>query len=138
MFVISDHGRRWFRMRASHAVDDTQGAGGNLDLQPLADAEINTTSVTEHEGEVLPFHDIQDSVLEHDRQKCSINNVRESSHCPPALDEDNQWEVEKLLRKRKCGRSFEYEMKRLGYPESANEWVKEKHISSELVKAFEA
>jgi len=61
------------------------------------------------------------------------------NHCLAALDEaDNQWEVEKLVRKRKRGRRVEYFVKWLGYPESANEWVPMRDISTELVTAFEA
>lgn len=38
---------------------------------------------------------------------------------PPALDpEDNQWRVEKLVKKRRIGRSVRYLVKWLGYPDS--------------------
>ena len=113
-------------------ADEMNTDSDSLHLQPLVDAETGT-SVAARDGETL-WHDIQNGV-DPDGPTCSPSNA----HCPAALDDaDNQWEVEKLVRKRKRGRRVEYFVKWLGYPESANEWVPMRDISTELVTAFEA
>jgi hypothetical protein len=40
---------------------------------------------------------------------------------PPAVDsDDEQYEVEKLIKKRRCGRGYQYLVKWRGYPDSDN------------------
>jgi hypothetical protein len=70
----------------------------------------------------------------------SINAIEASAHGrPPAIDpEDNQWKVEKLVNKRRIGRTVQYLVKWLGYPNSENTWEKRKDIDSDTVAAFEA
>jgi len=118
-------------------ADQMNTDSDSLHLQPLVDAETGT-SVAARDGETL-WHDIQDGV-DPDGPICSPRDAHElENHCPAALDEaDSQWEVEKLVRKRKRGRRVEYFVKWLGYPESWNEWVPMRDISTELVTAFEA
>lgn len=58
---------------------------------------------------------------------------------PPALDpDDNQFEVERLIGKRRFGRGVQYLVKWRGYPDSKNSWEKRKDIHSDIVMAFEA
>jgi hypothetical protein len=70
----------------------------------------------------------------------SINAIEASAHGrPPAIDpEDNQWKVEKLVNKRRIGRTVQYLVKWLGYPDSENTWEKRKDIDPDTVVAFEA
>ena len=57
---------------------------------------------------------------------------------PPAIDpEDNQWEVERLVSKRRIGRVVWYMVKWRGYPASENTWEKKKDIHHKIVAAFE-
>ena len=56
-----------------------------------------------------------------------------------AIDqEDDQWEVEILVGKRKVGRRTEYEVKWMGFPESENSWRPKKDIHPSLVSEYEA
>lgn len=58
---------------------------------------------------------------------------------PPAVDpEDNQYKVEKLIRKRRKGRKVQYWVKWLGYPDSENTWEAQQDIDPEIVAAFNA
>jgi hypothetical protein len=58
---------------------------------------------------------------------------------PPAIDpEDSQWKVENLVEKQRIGRTVQYRVKWLGYPDSENSWEKKKDIGPETVAAFEA
>ena len=58
---------------------------------------------------------------------------------PPAVDsDDEQYEVERLLDKRRIGRGFQYLVKWRGYPNSENLWLKRKDINPDIVTAYEA
>jgi Chromo (CHRromatin Organisation MOdifier) domain len=58
---------------------------------------------------------------------------------PVAIDqEDDQWEVEILVGKRKAGRRVEYKVKWMGFPESANSWQPKRDIHPSLVSDYEA
>jgi hypothetical protein len=57
---------------------------------------------------------------------------------PSALDsEDDQWQVEALIKKRRRGRRVEYLVKWRGYPDSDNTWEKKTDINPDLVADFE-
>jgi Chromo (CHRromatin Organisation MOdifier) domain len=61
-----------------------------------------------------------------------------ASDRPPAVDpEDNQYKVEKLVRKRRKGRKVQYWAKWLGYPDSENTWEAQQDIDPEIVAAFD-
>jgi hypothetical protein len=69
----------------------------------------------------------------------SINTTEASCYDrPSAIDpEDNQYRVEKLVGKRRLERTFEYEVKWQGYPDSENTWEKRKDIDPDIVAAYE-
>ena|SRR5271155_5200774 len=93
------------------------------------------------DDEVLHLnHSPQGTMLLQTEEMQSINAIGASAHGrPPAIDpEDNQWKVEKLVNKRRIGRTVQYLVKWLGYPNSESTWEKRKDIDSDTVAAFEA
>jgi hypothetical protein len=82
----------------------------------------------------------QGAVLLRTKEIQSINTIEAADHSrPPARDaEDGQWKVEKLVEKRRIGRTVQYQVKWLGYPDSENTWEKKKDIDPGTVAAFEA
>lgn len=57
---------------------------------------------------------------------------------PPAMDsDDDQFEVERLIKKRRFGKGIQYLVKWRGYPDSENTWEKTKDIHPSMVAAFE-
>jgi Chromo (CHRromatin Organisation MOdifier) domain len=65
--------------------------------------------------------------------------VESANNRPPAVDpEDQQYKVEKLIRKRRKGRKVQYWVKWLGYPDSENTWEAQQDIDPEIVAAFNA
>ena len=58
---------------------------------------------------------------------------------PPPIDpDDNQWEVEKLVSKRRIGTKLLYLVKWKGYPAGESSWQEKVDIHPELVKDYEA
>lgn len=58
---------------------------------------------------------------------------------PAAVDsDDGQFEVERLIGKKRVGRGVQYLVKWRGYPDSENSWQKKKDIHPDIVTAFEA
>lgn len=51
--------------------------------------------------------------------------------------DDDQFEVERLIEKRRVGRSVQYLVKWRGYPDSKNTWEKKRDIHLGIVAAFE-
>ncbi|KAK5308954.1 hypothetical protein LTR93_012303 [Exophiala xenobiotica] len=82
----------------------------------------------------------QSAICEEVSKGCSsVTDERLDHECPPAVDsDDDQYEVETLLGKRRRGRGVQYLVKWRGYPNRANSWSKTKDINADLVIAFEA
>lgn len=57
---------------------------------------------------------------------------------PPVDSDDGQFEVERLVERKRVGRGFKYWVKWRGYPDSENSWVHKKDIHPGIVAAFEA
>jgi len=78
--------------------------------------------------------------LRHTEQRKSFDSAEALAYDrPPAIDpEDSKWKVEKLVKKRRIGRTVQYLVKWLGYPDSEKTWEKRKDIDPETVAAFEA
>ena len=73
-------------------------------------------------GEIIPIEAVQSP----------------ADHRPSAVDpEDNQYKVEKLVRKRRMGEKVEYLVKWLGYPDNENNWEAKWDIDPDLVAVFE-
>lgn len=69
----------------------------------------------------------------------SVADEEQKFERPPAVDsDDRQFEVEKLIEKKRVGRGFQYLVKWRGYPESESSWQKKKDIHPDIVRAFEA
>ena len=51
--------------------------------------------------------------------------------------EEGEYEVEKLLKRRKRNNRFEYLLKYKGYPDSENTWEPRSNIKVDLYKAFD-
>ncbi len=68
-----------------------------------------------------------------------VRAEEESEYNPPAAvdSDDNQWAVEKVIEKRRIGRTVKYLVKWLGYPDSENSWERKKDIHPDIVAAFE-
>jgi hypothetical protein len=71
--------------------------------------------------------------LLHDQPEVGV--IRETRR-PPAVDGENTYEVEKILAKRKFGKTIKYKVKYLGYPESESTWEPAKNISKEILEEF--
>jgi hypothetical protein len=105
------------------------------------DVEISFTLGDAGDNEALHSnHSPQDAMLGHTEQRQSINTAEASDYDrPPAVDpEHGRFEVEKLVGKRRVGRTVQYLVKWLGYPDSENTWEKKRDIDPDPVAAFEA
>lgn len=72
------------------------------------------------------------------KEMMSIAVESSADHRPSAVDpEDNQYKVEKLVRKRRMRGKVQYLVKWLGYPDNENTWEAINDINPDLVAAFE-
>ena len=55
---------------------------------------------------------------------------------PPVLADDNQYEIEEIVGHRSRKRKREYLVHWLGYPQSDNQWINERDIDPEMIRAY--
>jgi hypothetical protein len=118
---------------------DIQGEGAGLNMS--LDMEIRFDRDDPSDEEVSQSNPtLQRAAPEQTEDLLSTGASEASSYDrPPAIDsEDHQYRVEKLVGKRPCGRTFEYKVKWLGYPDDENTWEKKKDIDSGIVAKYEA
>jgi hypothetical protein len=93
---------------------------------------------------IHPVFHISKLRIYHESERFHFNHPNKESRPPPELiDEEEEWEVEKILdrRERKVGRGkrIEYLIKWKGYPEWENTWEPTNNLihSKELINEFE-
>ena len=93
---------------------------------------------------IHPVFHISKLRIYHESERFHFNHPNKESRPPPELiDEEEEWEVEKILdrRERKVGRGkrIEYLIKWKGYPEWENTWEPTNNLihSKELIDEFE-
>jgi len=117
--------RRLTRPAMRHGEEQNTKISANIDAQGRAVQPIRTQS----DARTMVLDHTVDSTLELSGPSCDR---------PPAIDpEDNQWEVERLVSKRRIGRVVWYMVKWRGYPASENTWKKKKDNHHKIVAACE-
>ena len=82
--------------------------------------------------------DKQEKAINKDLGKGSKENVIEKTLRDIEQElEEGEYEVEKVLRRRKRNNRFEYLIKYKGYPDSENTWEPRSNIKVDLYKAFD-
>ena len=82
--------------------------------------------------------DKQEKAINKDLGKASKENVIEKTLRDIEQElEEGEYEVEKILKRRKRNNRFEYLLKYKGYPDSENTWEPRSNIKVDLYKAFD-
>eukprot|EP01050_Picozoa_sp_SAG11_P021804 SAG11_NODE_3961_length_2132_cov_1.162814_3_plen_124_part_00 len=82
--------------------------------------------------------DKQEKAINKDLGKASKENVIEKTLRDIEQElEEGEYEVEKILKRRKRNNRFEYLLKYKGYPDSENTWEPRSNIKVDLYKGFD-